>query len=115
MVAVNQLKRLGSALARHSGSEEREAVSQLFQRISLHLTRGNAALLTGRHPEADFLASTFNSSVSASSRTAGSEQASFPPDHCAQRPMGRAPGWACSLTCGTSDRRSLCAAPEKLN
>ena len=90
MVAVNQLKRLGSALARHSGSEEREAVSQLFQRISLHLTRGNAALLTGRHPEADFLASTFNSSVSASSRTAGSEQASFPPDHCAQRAMDRA-------------------------
>ena len=50
-----QLKRLGAALARHSGSDEREAVSQLLQRISLHLMRGNAALLTGRHPEDDFL------------------------------------------------------------
>ena len=55
-VAVNQLKHLGSALARHNGSEEREAVSQLFQRISLNLMRGNAALLSGRSPEADFLA-----------------------------------------------------------
>ena len=55
-VAVNQLKRLGAALARHNGTDEREAVSQLFQRISLHLMRGNAALLTGRRPDSDYLA-----------------------------------------------------------
>ena len=55
-VAVTQLKRLGAALARHNGSDEHEAVNQLFQRISLHLMRGNAALLTGRRPESDFLA-----------------------------------------------------------
>ena len=55
-VAVTQLKRLGAALARHNGSDESEAVSQLLQRISLHIMRGNAALLTGRRPEADFLA-----------------------------------------------------------
>ena len=34
-VAVTQLKRLGAALARHNGFDEREAVSQLLQRISL--------------------------------------------------------------------------------
>ena len=55
-VAVNQLKRLGAALARHNGTDEREAVSQLFQRISLHLMRGNAALLTSRRPDSDYLA-----------------------------------------------------------
>ena len=36
-VAVTQLKRLGATLARHTGSDEREVVSQLLQRISLHL------------------------------------------------------------------------------
>ena len=55
-VAVNQLKRLRAAPARHNGTDEREAVSQLFQRISLHLMRGNAALLTGRRPDSDYLA-----------------------------------------------------------
>ena len=54
-VTVAQLKKLGTALARHSGSDERETTSQLFQRVSLHLQRGNAALLTTRRPEADIL------------------------------------------------------------
>merc|ERR1711963_311452 len=56
-VAVTQLKRLGAALARHSGSDEREVVSQLLQRISLHLMRGNSALISGRrpHPDPDLL------------------------------------------------------------
>ena len=54
-VTVAQLKKLGTALARHSGSDERETTSQLFQRVSLHLQRGNAAMLTSRRPEADIL------------------------------------------------------------
>ena len=54
-VAVTQLKRLGAALARHSGSDEREVVSQLLQRISLHLMRGNSALIAGRRPDSDLL------------------------------------------------------------
>ena len=53
--AVSQLKRLGAALARHTGSDEREVVSQLVQRISLHLMRGNAAMITSRRPDVDFL------------------------------------------------------------
>ena len=32
-VAVTQLKRLGAALARHSGSDERELVSQILQKF----------------------------------------------------------------------------------
>ena len=51
--AISQLKRLGAALARHTGSDEREVVSQLVQRISLH--QGNAAMITGRRPDVDFL------------------------------------------------------------
>ena len=54
-LAVNQLKRLGAALARHTGSDEREVVSQLMQKISLHLMRGNAAMITSRRPNVDFL------------------------------------------------------------
>ena len=54
-LAVNQLKRLGAALARHTGSDEREVVSQLMQKISLHLMRGNAAMITSRRPDVDFL------------------------------------------------------------
>ena len=54
-LAVSQLKRLGSALARHTGSDEREIIGQLIQKISLHLMRGNAAMISSRRPEADFL------------------------------------------------------------
>ena len=54
-LAVNQLKRLGAALARHTGSDEREVVSQLMQKISLHLMRGNAAMITSRRPDVGFL------------------------------------------------------------
>ena len=53
--AISQLKRLGTAMARHTGSDERETVSQLVQRISLHLMRGNAAMITSRRPDVDFL------------------------------------------------------------
>ena len=53
--AISQLKRLGAALARHTGSDEREVVSQLVQRISLHLMRGNAAMITSRRPVVYFM------------------------------------------------------------
>ena len=53
--SVHTLKRLGAALARHTGSDEREVIGQLMQRISLHLMRGNAGMITSRCPEADFL------------------------------------------------------------
>ena len=54
-LAISQLKRLGSALARHTGSDERETIGHLIQKISLHLMRGNAAMISSRRPEADFL------------------------------------------------------------
>ena len=54
-LAISQLKRLGSALARHTGSDERETIGQLIQKISLHLMRGNAAMISSRRPEDDFL------------------------------------------------------------
>ena len=46
-VALEQVKRIG---ARHQGSEERVATKQLFQRLSVTLMRGNAALLMSRRP-----------------------------------------------------------------
>ena len=54
-VAVGQVKRIGTAIARNQGSDERVAVKQLFQRLSLTLMRGNASLMLGRRPEADFV------------------------------------------------------------
>ena len=50
-VAVDQVKRLGAALSRQTGQEEGEVTRHLFQRLSLHLMRGNAALLVNRSPE----------------------------------------------------------------
>ena len=50
-VAVEQVKKLGSALSRQTGQEEGEAKRHLFQRLSLHLMRGNAALLVNRSPD----------------------------------------------------------------
>lgn len=49
-VAVVQLKKIGSALARHTGQEESEVVSHLISRCSLLLQRGSAALLLNRIP-----------------------------------------------------------------
>ena len=51
--AVEQVKRIGAALARHQGSEEHVAVRQLFQRLSLTLMRGNAAMLMTRRPDVE--------------------------------------------------------------
>ena len=54
-VAIGQVKQVGAALARQTGSDEREVTSQLFQRLSLQLMRGNAALLSARSPDGDVL------------------------------------------------------------
>ena len=52
-VAIEQVKKLGIALARHQGQEEQEAVRHLQQRLSLVLMRGNAQLLVNRMPPDD--------------------------------------------------------------
>ena len=46
-----ELKKLGSALARHSGAEESTAISHLFQRLSILLVKGNSALVMNRVPD----------------------------------------------------------------
>ena len=51
--AVTQVKLLASALARSRGSEEGEATSQLFGRLSLNFMRGNALMLSSRHQDED--------------------------------------------------------------
>ena len=54
-VAVVQLKRLATALARQSGEDEGIATRQLFQRFALGLMRGNAVMLVSRSPDDDQL------------------------------------------------------------
>ena len=49
-VAMEQVKRIGAALARHQGSDEKAASRQLLQRMSITLMRGNAAMLMSRRP-----------------------------------------------------------------
>ena len=48
--AIVELKRLGSALARHKGEEEGVTIGRLFQKLSVCLMRGNAALFNNRSP-----------------------------------------------------------------
>ena len=48
--AVAEVKRLGSALARHTGEEESTTICRLFQKLSICLMRGNAALFNNRSP-----------------------------------------------------------------
>ena len=48
--AVEQIKKLGRAVARSSGREEDEAIRHLFQRLGVLLAKGNAALLLNRVP-----------------------------------------------------------------
>jgi hypothetical protein len=52
-VAVAEARKLGAALARHTGQEEGEAQQQLFQRLSILLMRGNASLFTNRIPHSE--------------------------------------------------------------
>ena len=50
-VASDQVKRIGAALARHQGSDEKVASRQLFERMSITLMRGNAVMLMSRRPD----------------------------------------------------------------
>ena len=54
-VAVQQVKKLGTVLARQRGEDEQVEVRHLFQRLSLLLVRGNATLLVNRVPEEDYV------------------------------------------------------------
>jgi hypothetical protein len=47
---VSQVKKVGSALARHTEQEESEAIRHLAQRLSILLAKGNSALLLNRIP-----------------------------------------------------------------
>ena len=50
-LAVEQVKKLGAALARQTGEEEGVLKSQLFQKLSLVLMKGNAAIFSNRIPD----------------------------------------------------------------
>ena len=52
--AITEVKKLGSALARHTGEEETTTIKHLFQQLSLALVKGNAALLNNRNPGGAF-------------------------------------------------------------
>ena len=54
--AIAEMKKLGSALARHSGEDEGTTISCLFQRLSICLMRGNAALFNNWCPPDQLLA-----------------------------------------------------------
>ena len=49
-VAEREVKKLGAALARHTGQDEGEAISHLWGRLGVLLQRGNAAILGNRVP-----------------------------------------------------------------
>ena len=48
--AQREVKKLGSALARHTGQLEGEAIAHLWGRLGILLQRGNAAILGNRVP-----------------------------------------------------------------
>ena len=48
--AAEQLRKLARAQARSTGKEEDESIRHLFQRLSVLLVKGNAALLLNRIP-----------------------------------------------------------------
>ena len=50
--AEQELRKLGSALARQTGQEDAVATSHLFQKLSVLLMKGNAALINNREPGA---------------------------------------------------------------
>ena len=49
--AEREVRKLGAALARHTGQDEGEAIGHLWGRLGILLQRGNAALLANRVPE----------------------------------------------------------------
>ena len=50
-VAEREVKKLSAALARQQGTEEKEASTHLFQKLSILLHRGNASLFLNRTPD----------------------------------------------------------------
>ena len=48
--AILEIKKLGTALARHTGEEEITTTRHLFQQLSIALVKGNAALMNNRNP-----------------------------------------------------------------
>ena len=55
-VALEQVRKLGSALARHTGQEEGEKVDHLLKMVSILLQKGLSAMLLNRipgHPAAE--------------------------------------------------------------
>ena len=46
-----EIGKLGRALARHTGEEEQCTSQHLFQRLSVALMKGNAALFNNRVPD----------------------------------------------------------------
>ena len=49
-IAIQQLRKLGSALARHTGTDESESINHLMTRTSILLQKGLSALLLNRIP-----------------------------------------------------------------
>ena len=49
-LALLQIRKIGSAQAMQLGKEEGEAIAHVFQRLSVLLVKGNAALLLNRIP-----------------------------------------------------------------
>ena len=47
---VEQIKKLASAQARQTGEDRSDTIRHLYQKLSVRLTRGNAALLLNRQP-----------------------------------------------------------------
>ena len=47
---MGEVRKLGAALGRHTGQDESEATSQLFQRLSI-LMKGNSNLFVNRVSE----------------------------------------------------------------
>ena len=48
--AEAEVRKLGAALARHTGQDEGEAIHHLWGRLGILLQRGNAAILGNRIP-----------------------------------------------------------------
>ena len=49
-MAEREVRKLGAALARHTGQEESEAIGHLWGRLGVLVQRGNAVILRNRVP-----------------------------------------------------------------
>ena len=49
-VAEREVRKLGAALARHTGQEESEAIGHLWGRLWVEVQRGDAVILGNRVP-----------------------------------------------------------------